>query len=141
MAYTFSISPVPFKNHNYPKKFCYNLVMIPAFITRLRSAFAGIISALRTDKSYRQQFYGIATVIAIFIFYFKPQEKTELLFLGLAYALILITELQNSSFEAALDKMHPEHHSEIGKSKDMAAGAVLTAGFFLIFVMVMIVFY
>lgn len=49
---------------------------------------------------------------------------------------MLITELQNSSFELALDRLHPELHDTIGKSKDMAAGAVLTAGFFLIFVLV-----
>jgi diacylglycerol kinase len=66
-------------------------------------------------------------------------EKIDFLFLGLAYVLILITELQNSSFEAALDRIHPEKHDEIGKSKDMAAGAVLTAGFFLVFVMVGII--
>jgi len=113
--------------------------MIISFIQKFKYAFSGIVVALRTDKSYRLQFYGVALAIAIFIYFTLPLEKVDILFLGLAYALILITELQNSSFEAALDKIHPEKHDEIGKSKDMAAGAVLTAGFFLVFVMVSIV--
>ena len=115
--------------------------MIKAFIQRFKYAATGILTALKTDKSYRQQFYGIGFAIAIFIYFTLPMEKIDFLFLGLAYALILITELQNSSFEAALDRIHPEKHDEIGKSKDMAAGAVLTAGFFLIFVMVNIVLF
>jgi diacylglycerol kinase len=51
---------------------------------------------------------------------------------------VLITELQNTSFEEALDHLHPELHDKIGRSKDMAAGAVLTAGIFLALVMLVI---
>jgi diacylglycerol kinase len=113
--------------------------MIISFIQKFKCALSGIAVALKTDKSYRQQFYGVSMLIVIFIYFALPLEKVDFLFLGLAYILLLITELQNSSFEAALDKIHPEIHDEIGKSKDMAAGAVLTAAFFLIFVMVSIV--
>lgn len=98
----------------------------------------GILYALRNDRSYRFQVYTGATAIALFVYFVRPLNQTEMLFLGLAYVLILITELQNSSFEAALDRIHPERHDEIGRSKDMAAGAVLTAGFFLLFVLFMI---
>lgn len=98
----------------------------------------GIFYALKNDLSYRTQFYSVATIIAIFVFFMRPLSQTEMLFLGLSYVLILITELQNSSFEAALDRIHPEKHDAIGRSKDMAAGAVLTAGFFLVFVLFMI---
>jgi undecaprenol kinase len=121
-----------------PKLLMYNLKMLKTFLQRFTYAISGIKIALKTDRSYRQQFYGIGTIILLFVAYKWPLEKIDILFLGLAYTLILITELQNSSFEAALDKMHPEKHDEIGKSKDMAAGAVLTAGFFLIFVMISI---
>lgn len=98
----------------------------------------GIIYALRKDRSYRFQFYGVASLLAVFILFLRPLTQVEMLFIGLAYALILITELQNSSFEAALDRLHPELHDDIGHSKDMAAGAVLTAGFFLVFVLFMV---
>ena len=106
---------------------------------RMRYAIAGIYFALRTDFSYRTQALGGALAIGVFSYIFSPLNQTEILFLGLAWAMILITELQNSSFESALDRMHPEHHDDIGRSKDMAAGAVLTAGLFLVFVMTVIV--
>lgn len=108
-------------------------------INRFKYAFAGIWFAIKTDFSYRWQIVSGIIAIIVFSYWFWPLTQTEMLFLGLAYALILITELQNSSFEAALDHIHPEIHDNIGRSKDMAAGAVLTAGFFLLFVMVMVV--
>lgn len=108
-------------------------------MARFNYAFKGIFYAIKNDSSFRQQFYGVGGFLLVFIFIFKSISKEELLFVVLAYILILITELQNSSFEAALDRIHPEHHEEIGRSKDMAAGAVLTAGFFLLFVLIVIV--
>ena len=110
-------------------------------IRRFKYALGGIYHALLTDKSYRLQFWGIGLFVILFGYWQWPLSQTELLFLGLAYALVLITELQNSSFEAALDHLHPEAHEQVGKSKDMAAGAVLTAGLFLFFVMLVIVFF
>lgn len=96
---------------------------------------------LTHNTNYRQQCYSIAAVIAIFIYYFQSISQTKFFFLVLAYTLILITELQNSSFEKAFDHMHPEMHDKIGRSKDMAAGAVLTAGIFRLVVMAGIALY
>lgn len=107
-------------------------------INRFKYAIAGILFALRTDYSYRTQAWSVLFVITIAIYFSKPLTQVEILFLGLAYTLILITELQNSTFEAALDHMHPEMHDNIGRSKDMAAGAVFSAGLFLVFVLVVI---
>ncbi len=98
---------------------------------RLGFALRGIHYALRTDKSFRLQWYGVGSVIAFAIVVLTPVTSTELLFLVLAYFLILITELQNSALEYALDHLHPETHDNIGRSKDMAAGAVFLAGLFL----------
>lgn len=108
---------------------------------RFIHALCGIAHAAAHDKSYQLQLFGGAIVLALFVYLFSPLSRTEALFLGLAWTLILITELQNSSFEEALDTLHPELHDSIKRSKDMAAGAVLTAGFFLLFVMAAIVFF
>ena len=105
---------------------------------RFLHALRGIKTAVRYDKSFQSQVIGGIIVLVIYYFIFRPFTQTEILFLGLAWTLILITELQNSSFEEALDRMHPEHHESIGRSKDEAAGAVLVAGFFLVFVMVIV---
>jgi diacylglycerol kinase len=110
--------------------------MIKYHAKRFVHPIKGIAYALRKDRSYRFQVYGVATVLLFATYFLKPLNQTELLFIGLSYTLVLITELQNSSFELALDRLHPELHHSIGRSKDMAAGAVLTAGFFLVFVLV-----
>jgi len=109
-------------------------------IKRLIFARDGILYAIRTDFSFRWQVIAGSIVISILIGIFSPLSGTELMFLLLAYNMILITELQNSAFEAALDHLHPELHHNIGRSKDMAAGAVLLAGFFLLIVIASIIF-
>ena len=108
-------------------------------IRRLKCAINGILFAIFNDRSYRLQIIGGFLVIGLFSYWQWPLTKIELLFLGLAWILILITELQNSSFESALDHLHPEVHESVRISKDMAAGAVLIAGFFLLFVMTVII--
>jgi len=104
-------------------------------IKRLGFGFSGIFYALKTDFSYRTMFYGGGAFVTIASFFLWPLSDTELMFIVLSWTLVVITELQNSSFEAALDRIHPEMHDSIGKSKDMAAGAVLTASAFMLFVL------
>ncbi len=106
---------------------------------RFGFATAGIHYAVRTDKSFRLQWYGIGSLIAIMLYALSPLTATEFLFVLLAYFLILITELQNSALEYVLDHLHPETHDTIGRSKDMAAGAVLLAGIFLAVVLITLV--
>lgn len=113
--------------------------MIKKYLNRFPHALRGIIYALKNDFGFRTQIYGIGLVVTVFIILLNPLSSTELLFVILAYFLILITELQNSALEVALDKLHPELHENIGKSKDMAAGAVLLAGLFLVIVLSLIV--
>jgi diacylglycerol kinase len=103
-------------------------------IRRLSFAFSGILFAVRNDYSFRLQFYVGGIFIFLFIGFTFPLSYIEYLLITLAYTLILITELQNSAFESAIDHLHPELHDKIGRSKDMAAGAVLIAGLFLLIV-------
>lgn len=109
-------------------------------ITRYSHPIRGIMYAFSNDRSYRNQVYLIGAIVAGIFLYFEPLALWEMLFVLLAYALILITELQNSALEAALDRIHPERHNDIGRSKDMAAGAVLTAGLFLVIVIAVLIF-
>ena len=48
--------------------------------------------------------------------------------------LILIVELINTAFEKMLERVHPDEHDIIGKSKDISAAAVLLAFIFAIIV-------
>jgi diacylglycerol kinase len=115
--------------------------MIKRIYQKFSHPLRGITYALLHDRGYQLQFVSGGISLALFSYFFAPFTQSEILFLGLAWVLILTTELQNSSFEAALDRLHPELHESIKRSKDMAAGAVLTSGFFLLFVMAMIVFF
>lgn len=102
---------------------------------RLGFALTGIRYAVRTDRSFRLQWYGLGAMVTGAIYLLSPLSATEFLFVALTYILILITELQNSALEYALDHLHPETHDNIGRSKDMAAGSVLLAGISLLLVL------
>jgi undecaprenol kinase len=62
--------------------------------------------------------------------FFGPVSDEGNLLLTLAFFLVVITELQNSALETALDKVHPDRHADIGRSKDIAAASVLCAAVF-----------
>lgn len=110
--------------------------MIIKHIKRMRYALMGLWHASTKDIAFAIQLYGGAIVVGLVAYFFHPLSSTEMLFVGLAWALVLITEMQNTSFETALDRLHPDHHADIGKSKDMAAASVLLAGCFALFVVI-----
>lgn len=105
----------------------YHMHFIRKQAKRLGYAVQGIRYAVRTDKSFRLQWYGLGSIIVAIICLLSPLSTAEFLFIALTYIMILITELQNSALEYALDHLHPETHDNIGRSKDMAAGSVLLA--------------
>lgn len=97
-------------------------------------AWKGLRHAYRADKSFRLEVHiGLPVYIVLGILLY-PLSAFELLFFVLSYALILIVELVNTAFEKMLDKVHPEEHELIAKSKDIASAAVLVAFLFAAFV-------
>lgn len=96
---------------------------------RIKNALSGITYAGRYDHAFRVHI-AIGIFLLAFAILLSPLTEIEYLFLFLSWMLILITELQNSAFEEALDRLHPEAHEKIGRSKNMAAGSVLLAAFF-----------
>ncbi|OGG65827.1 hypothetical protein A3I99_00065 [Candidatus Kaiserbacteria bacterium RIFCSPLOWO2_02_FULL_45_11b] len=112
--------------------------MIKRYLGRFPHALRGLVYASRFDFGFKTQLYGILTILAGVFYFVKPLTETELLFLVLGYFLILITELQNSALEVALDHLHPTLHEQVGRSKDMAAGAVFLAGLFLFIVLLVL---
>ena len=103
-------------------------------------ALQGIWHALKTDRSFRFQVFVVGAAILLFSYFSWPLRDIEIVLLTLGWLFLVTTELQNTAFEAALDHLHPALHEEIGHGKDMASGAVMTAGFFLIIVMAVITF-
>lgn len=113
--------------------------MITWLLSRLKHATSGLWYALRHDKSFRFQIYFILTLGIASRFVLRGLTNYEYTLLAIAAALVIITELQNSALEAALDRLHPELHEDIRRSKDMAAGAVLLAGLVLLLVVVFVI--
>jgi len=99
---------------------------------RIRSlgyALNGIKEAYKRDENFRLEIWA-SLFYAAFSYMMWPLETYELLFLILSYVLIIVTELVNTAFEQAFEKLHPERDEFIGISKDIAAAAVLVAVLF-----------
>ena len=73
--------------------------------------------------------FGIVGLPAAY-FLFGPFSTREVLLLLFCWFFIVVTELQNSAIEIALDRLHPEFDESIGRSKDLASGAVVWAAVF-----------
>ncbi len=98
-------------------------------------AVEGLSHAYRVDKSFMLEVnIGIPLYGAI-IYYLSPLGSADLILLLGTYFLIIIVELINTAFEKMLDKLHPDKHIIIKRSKDIAAGAVLVAFVFAAIVM------
>jgi diacylglycerol kinase (ATP) len=93
------------------------------FLQRLGYAWAGIRSALRSERSLRTQAaVGAAVIPALLIL--RPALIWWAL-VGITVALVLAAELINTALEHLADHLHPEQHPRIKIVKDCAAGAVL----------------
>lgn len=114
-------------------------LMLSKLIRSFHYAFRGLKFAYLHDQSFKMEVWATPLVV-VFGYAFWPLTQTEILFLILSVTLIYIAELINTSFERALERLHPEHHELIGKSKDIASAAVLVAVMFAGVVMLVIVF-
>lgn len=105
----------------------------------LRFALKGFRHAYVSDKSFRMEIvYGplVYLVLGWFLFPFQSWEIVLYIF---SYLFILVVELINTAFEKMLDRVHPEQHESIGRSKDMAATAVLLTFLFAIIVVLVLI--
>jgi len=100
------------------------------WIVRMSHPIKGIARAVRTDTAIQVELIGGTVALTIIHLLFGPFSGIGTLLLIFCFFLVLITEFQNSAVETALDRIHPERHDEIGKSKDLAAASVLLAALF-----------
>ena len=95
-------------------------------------AFRGIVLAIRSE--FHMKIHCLATVLVVGYGLYTGLSWTEWALVGLAIALVLITELINTAVERLVDLVHPERAPEAGQVKDIAAGAVLVAACFALLV-------
>ncbi|WHY65751.1 diacylglycerol kinase family protein [Neobacillus sp. SuZ13] len=98
----------------------------PAQFGLLRSfsyAFAGIATALRSERNMRFHFFS-SIVVLLFSYYFSI-TKTEWLFILVLIGGMFALEMVNTAIERVVDLVTDEYHFLAKQAKDLAAGAVL----------------
>ncbi|MDH5378203.1 MAG: diacylglycerol kinase [Gammaproteobacteria bacterium] len=95
------------------------------FLKRFQFALRGIGLAARTERSVQTQLV-FATLICLVLIYLQVNAIWWAILI-LTIALVLSIELINTAIEAVCDLVEPDHHPQIEKIKDIAAGAVLLA--------------
>ena len=98
------------------------------WIHRLSNPLRGLVYAFTRDFAVRFEtiVFGIIGIPAVYIL-FGPLSAHELLLLVFCWFFVVVTEIQNTSIEIALTKLHPEYDEAIGRSKDLASAAVVWA--------------
>jgi diacylglycerol kinase (ATP) len=86
-------------------------------------AIAGVIHALRTQRNMKIHFALAIAVMGLSLF--ADLNRLELLLLFFTITLVLVTEMINTSIEAAIDLTVHTFHPLAKTAKNVAAGAVL----------------
>ncbi len=93
------------------------------FLNSFKTAFKGVITALKKEGNFRIQFsIGLAVIFFMIILDLSSIEKSILF---LTILVVLSLELINSQIEKFLDLIHPDLHPKVKIIKDFSAGAVL----------------
>jgi undecaprenol kinase len=93
------------------------------FHKRLGFAISGIVSALRSESSFRLHILASLLVIGLLILV-RPVPLWWAV-MAVTIACVLAAELFNTAIETLVDHLHPQQHPHIKIVKDCAAGAVL----------------
>ena len=86
------------------------------------NSWNGLRAAAQSEEAFRQEL--VALVIAIpLAFLVAPDTWRRIALIGVI-VLLMIVELLNTAIEKLSDHVTPEHHTAIGRIKDMASAAV-----------------
>lgn len=100
------------------------------FYKSFRYALSGLIHLVKTERNF-QIIVGcmiVTLVVGRSLDHFGQHlTRFEWAVLWLAMGIIFVSEALNSALEEALDTLHPDKASGIGRAKDMAAAATLIA--------------
>ena len=90
---------------------------------RLNFALAGLMHAVRTERSIRTQLLAVAAALALLV-HWRPAPVWWALVLLISSA-VIAAELFNTAIERLADHLHPASDPQIRIVKDCAAAAVL----------------
>jgi diacylglycerol kinase len=100
------------------------------FYKSFRYALNGLITLIKTERNFR-----IMVVVCVIVNLCgfgldalgEHLNRYEWAILWGAMGLVFVSEGLNTALETTIDVLHPEIHPMIGRAKDMAAGATLSA--------------
>ena len=98
------------------------------FIRGFGFAFKGLAYAAKTQLNFRVHLG--AALLAVILGFALKLSVAEWLWIMLSCAMVLVTELLNTSIETLTDLVSPEYNKLAGHVKDVAAGAVVVAAVF-----------
>jgi diacylglycerol kinase (ATP) len=105
------------------------------FLNRIKAfkyAAKGFWILITSEKSIIAQV--IIGFIVTIIGFIMNISATEWMFQFLAIALILVAESLNTAIEKLADFIHPNYHKQIGRIKDISAGAAFFAAIFAVII-------
>jgi diacylglycerol kinase len=100
------------------------------FYKSFRYALNGLITLIKTERNFR-----IMAVVCVIVNLLgfgldalgEHLNRYEWAILWVAMGLVFVSEGLNTALETTIDVLHPAIHPMIGRAKDMAAGATLSA--------------
>lgn len=99
-------------------------------------AFNGLFYAFKTQLNFK--IHCLAIVFVLVLGYYVKLNRTDWLWIALAIAIVLITELFNTAIEVFVDLVSPQRQTKAGIIKDVAAAAVLISALFALIIFVLI---
>lgn len=102
-----------------------------SFLQSVRCAFLGFWYVLEERNFRIQAFCGVAALVLAFIFHLSHFDR---IIIGALVVLVLGAEMLNSALERFIDFHVKDHNPEVGKIKDISAGAVLLFSLFALIV-------
>lgn len=110
-------------------------------LTRLMAAagysWKGLKAAVRHEAAFRQEL-GLVIVLTPFAFLLSRSRVDLFMLIGSLF-LVLVVELLNSAIEALADAISLEHHTLLGRAKDLGSAAVFLTVLFATLVWVSII--
>lgn len=94
----------------------------------LKNAWNGVLRALLSQRNFRLEL--VIGLVALFLAFILEFSLTKFMVVVGTILLVLSFELLNTSLEAIVDSVHPQHHPLAEISKDAAAAAVLVVVIF-----------
>jgi diacylglycerol kinase len=100
------------------------------FYKSFRYALNGLIALIKTERNFRIMFV-VCIIVNLLGFGLdalgEHLNRYEWAILWVAMGLVFVSEGLNTALETTIDVLHPGIHPMIGRAKDMAAGATLSA--------------